>query len=179
VVYDLRRNYRALSDTRLGAALVGQSRNWGLTALLAGVASKIITTASSICLSYLAWEFYRIDAGMGFSGAVSRGVNTAIVLGALILAPLLESALVIATVWLLRLRFKNTAPIIIMSGVIHVPLHGMSFASLSVWPMFMLHALIVLNWMARQQTGRGYCAIVGAHFVSNSIGLAVRAFAAP
>lgn len=167
--------YRALIETRLVAALFGHSDNWLLTAVLAGVVGKAALFAVGFLLDELAWQLFDADSMAGFSGW-GYSLNIFTVFRVVILAPILESAIVLFTVWLLSKKMKaSSVTTAVMCGAIFVPLHGISVMSLSVFPVFALHALIQLNWMGRGETLGGYSAIVAAHAITNAIAIAFKA----
>jgi hypothetical protein len=167
--------YRALPETRLVAALFGHSDNWLLTAVLAGVAGKVAGVALILLLDELAWQLFDVELMANFSGS-RYSLNIFIVFLAVMLAPILESAIVLFIVWLLSKKVKaSSVTTAVMCGAIFVPLHGISVMSLWVFPMFALHALIQLNWMGRGKTLGGYSVIVVAHAITNAIAVAFKA----
>jgi hypothetical protein len=163
--------YQSFWETKLGAALSGRSDNRFLTAILVGFVGKIATFITALIIYGLAWEFFRADASLSFSGS-GQSLSAELLFKALIFAPIAESAIVLAMVWLLSKNFKaSTIITVVTSGAIHVPLHGLSVASLSVFPLFALHTLIQLRWMGREKARDGYCVIVTAHAITNAIAI--------
>jgi len=152
------------------ALLFGWSDDWFMTGLLAGLTGKIAMILGSIPVIVLAM-LVGADPARGFSGTFS-GFDWVLVILALLFAPAFESMIVWLSVWLLRAKFgMRVAYTVLLSGLIHVPLHGVSGLSLTVFPAFALHALILNNWRERGSSFGGYCTIVLAHFVQNALSL--------
>jgi hypothetical protein len=155
--------------TRLGQALCGRVDDWVLTAVTVGVVGKIAFFSASLLIYGISWQVFGADPRTGFSGS-ARPLSVEHVFDLLVFAPLFESLIVLSTVWLLHKPLK-AAPLvtIAVSGAVHVPLHGISATSLSVFPVFALHALVQMNWMSRGKAAGGYRVIVAAHAITNLI----------
>lgn len=165
---------RAINQTRFGGTLFGRSDSWALTAILAGVVGKIAYFTMALPIVLLS-EALHVDATVGFSGS-RLPLNVVHVFGSLIIAPIIESAIVLFTVWLFRKGLKASSVVtIVTSGAVHVPLHGLAIASLATFPVFALHAIIQLNWLGRGRAFMGYLVIVAAHAITNVIALGGKA----
>ena len=161
----------ALCESRMAAAVSGQSDDWLLTAIVVGVAGKIATFTTSLILYSFAWQLFRVDASLGFSGT-GHFLSAYLLFKALIIAPIIESAFVLAVIWLLREKLKvSSIATVVLSGAIHVPLHGLSVASLSVFPLFALHTIIQMHWMKRGKALGGYRVVTAAHAITNAIAI--------
>jgi preprotein translocase subunit SecG len=158
---------RSFLSSRFGSALIGRSDEWPLTIILSAVAGKL----TAFVLMVLIVLLFGPEAQEGFSG--SGGAIR--IFGALVLAPLLESLIVWLSVWLLgyclRFEWHITA---VLAGLIHVPLHGWSMGSWSVFPTFALQALILDRWIGKGRAGSGYWIVVGSHALQNLIAVSFR-----
>jgi hypothetical protein len=143
------------------------------TAIAAGVAGKLL----SLLLALPIYLLFGDAALEGYSGQADE-FGTETIFAFVIFAPLFESLIVRFTVWLLGARLRRgVTAVVVLSALVHVPLHGIAAMSLAVFPVFALHALIQWNWMHRGQAWTGYWIVVGAHAITNA--LSMTAFAIP
>jgi hypothetical protein len=156
------------------ARLLGRADDVVGTALTAGVFSKLLGILIAVPVSLCVTLTTGGDATKDFSGQV-RTIDSDWLEAALVVAPLLESLILLAVTWLVR-RVLGLAeiPAALCAGLILVPLHGLAAFSLTVFPTFALQALIAMRWQARGRPIAACVVVAATHLVHNllSIGLA-------
>jgi len=151
---------------RLWGALTGKSDQWFLTIVLSAVFGKLLLVAMLMIAFFAAGD----DA---ISGPLDGKLDSARFLDVLVLAPLVESILLVFLIWLLGFKLRlPTAITVGLSAVVFVPLHGLTPASISVLPAFLLWGLIQYNWMARGKGEAGFKIVVAAHALANLTSIA-------
>lgn len=151
--------YRSCIDV-----LAGRSRHAFLTMILAAIVGLILINL----IGSLIFAIGGPETSEGSSSVVYE-ITQKVLVGALLVAPILESLIVWVTVWLLRSKIGlGRVMTVMLSGLLSVPLHGLAAASWAVLPGFALHTLIFMNWRERGNARRGFFVIVGAHFLQNA-----------
>jgi len=145
--------------------LTGASTRWGRTILYAVVASRLSIAAAAIVIYGLAGA----GADAGFSGMI-RSVDFGIVFVFVVVAPVLESLILLLLVWLFSKKLRWPLPVtVLLTALLFVPQHGLSLASLVIAPFFALMAAVQHHWLMRGRGWAGYWLIVVIHAVSNGI----------
>jgi hypothetical protein len=148
--------------------LTGASPRWLRTILYAAVAGRLSITAGGMIVYGLAGA----GADAGFSGVV-RSVDPGTILGMLLLAPLLESLIVLLLVWLFSGKLGWPIGVTVaLTALLFMPQHGLSYASLAIGPFFALMAAIQHHWFMRGQGWAGYWLISAVHAVVNGAAVA-------
>jgi hypothetical protein len=158
----------APASTRLARAwndLTGRSPRWTRTLLYAVLASRLSMVLIGVVVVLLAGE----GVEENFSGLVTE-IDALSTFGIVIFAPVLESLMLLFVVWLLGRKLRWPVPFAaVAAGLLFVPLHGLSLASLTIGPFFALMAAIQLNWLARGRGHAGFWLVVLIHALSNSV----------
>lgn len=157
--------------------LTGQSDHWGRTLVLAVVVGRLSFMALGMFIVLIAGE----GADDNFSG-IPDALTEEWIIASLAFAPLVESLAICFVVWLLGSQKSLGWPVWATSlacGVLAVPYHGLSLASLSVLPLFAIMAAIQHHWMNRGKGWPGFWLIVAIHLVVNALGLLAMALLWP
>ncbi|TPG43342.1 hypothetical protein EAH79_06075 [Sphingomonas koreensis] len=148
--------------------ITGRSTNALATSITAGLVGRLLMLAVAFPIEALFGE----AASAGFSGRIDSVDPIALFVEAVVFAPLFESLIVWLIVWVMHGKFgASCLPTALMCGAIHAGMHGFALMSLSVFPTFALHGLILANWSDRRRAGTGYWTVAGAHAVQNGISL--------
>lgn len=155
------------------ADLTGASERWGRTLLLAVVIGRLSMTALGLMVLLAAGK----QSTEGFTG-VLQTLDTATIFGAVIGAPLIESLIVLALVWLIGFKLRASAAVTaVLVGLAFIPQHGLALVSVMTAPFFALEALILFNWMRRGSGVGGFWLVFFIHAISNGLSvLAVATF---
>lgn len=145
------------------ADLTGASDRWGRTILFAAVAGRLALLPVAAAIYVLAPD----TTEEGHTGTFG-GLGFVDLFAALVLAPLLESLIIVFLVWLIGGRLR--APVwltALLVGAAFVPMHGMVLVSVTVFPVFALMAAIQLNWRRKGREWAGYWIITAIHTLGN------------
>lgn len=158
---------------RFGADLTGASPRWGRTLILTTLVGKLSLVAAGFLIQALAGE----NSAQGFSG-VMHDLSLASIVAAVVAAPLFESLCVMLLVWLFAgVMDRPALQTGLLVGLAAVPFHGLSWASLSVLPLFGLFGLIQFHWRARGRAWAGFWINVIAHGLVNGSSILLVAMA--
>ena len=160
---------------RFWADLTGASDRWGRTILYGLLLSRVSLAPLLILVVLLHGAATGDWTGPGsienFSGRIDQ-VDAGRILSAVIAAPLLETLLLVLLVGGIGFRLKAgrwaTAT---FTGLAFIPLHGLGFGSLVVFPFFVLMAVVWYNWKQRGDGLGGFWIVVSLHAVANGSAL--------
>ena len=159
---------------RFADDLTGASPRWRRTLVLATLVGKMSLVATGFLIQAIAGE----NAAQGFSGVI-HDLSLATILTAIVAAPLFESLCVMALVWLFAGVLNRPAlQTSILVGLAAIPFHGLSAASVSVLPLFVLFGLIQFHWRARGRAWSGFWINVVVHGLVNGSSVLLVAAAA-
>ncbi len=154
-----------MTTARLGfwADLFGRSDRWGRTILFATVLGRLAMLPVAAAIYGLAPN----SSEEGFTGTFGDfGLGD--LLTAILIAPLIESLIIVFLVWLFGVRLR--APVwltALLVGAAFVPLHGLVLVSLAVFPIFALMAAIQFNWRRKGREWTGFWIITAVHALGN------------
>lgn len=147
--------------------LTGASPRWGRTIIYAVLAGRLSIMALAVAVYALAGG----EADAGFSGVV-RSVDPGMIFVVVLVAPLLESLIVLLLVWLFSRKLGWSVGVTAaLTALLFIPQHGFSFASLTIAPFFGLMAAIQHHWLMRGDRWAGYWLIVVIHALANGIAM--------
>jgi len=147
--------------------LIGASPRWGRTILYAVVIGRLSIMAVAMVVYGLAGA----EADAGFSGVI-RSVDPGMIFAIVVVAPILESLIVLLLVWLFSRKLAWPLPVtVVLTALLFIPQHGFSFAALIIAPFFGLMAAIQHHWLMRGRGWAGYWLIVVVHALANAIAM--------
>ncbi len=127
---------------RLWGALTGKSDQWFLTTMLSAAFGKLLMVAVLLTAFFAAGD-EAISGSLEESSGRIRILDPARFLDVLVVAPIIESILLVFLIWLFGFKLRLRAAITVgLSAVVFVPMHGLNFASIGVLPAFVLWGLI-------------------------------------
>jgi hypothetical protein len=147
--------------------LTGASPRWGRTLIYAAVIGRLGFLPIVLLVAVL-WGEGGFD---GFSGQLQGGDDLVLeALIALVVAPLLEQMLVLLGIvvahWAMRLPPWPSAGLV---AVLLSALHGLTPGSAMVFPLFLLLAVIQINWMRRGSMLGGFVLGTAIHGLVNAV----------
>ncbi|WP_396594084.1 hypothetical protein [Brevundimonas sp. R86498] len=159
------------ASTGFWADLVGASDRWGRTILFATVLGRL-AILPVVALIYI---LVPGTTGEGYSGELTD-LGPAELVAALLVAPLVESLIIVFLVWLVGIRLG--APVwltALLTAAVFVPMHGLVLVSLIIAPLFALMAAIQMNWRRKGREWTGFWIITAIHFLGNLSAVALTA----
>lgn len=154
---------RGADGAGLWADLIGLSDRWGRTIALAAVLGRVATIPVAAVIYLLAPD----TTEEGYSGVLTD-LGPAEVIATLVVAPLVESLIIVFLVWLFGIVLR--APVwltALLVATAFVPLHGLVLVSFAVFPIFALMAAIQFNWRRKGREWTGFWIITTIHFLGN------------